>query len=63
MRPRDIRRLLAQLSALGLLIDYTVHMRYGQTVMIRGIGRRPHVVSLGTAKAMAMDAERRVWWG
>lgn len=63
MKPRAIRGLLAQLSALGLLIDYTVHMRYGQTVMIRGIGRRPHVVSLGVARAAAMAEERRVWWG
>ena len=62
-RTRDIRRLLNQLSTWGLLLDYSVHMRYGQSVMLGGAGRRPRVMRMGTAKAAALAAERAYWWG
>ena len=62
-KTHGIRKLLNQLAALGLLLDYSVHMRYGQSVMLGGAGRRPRVMRLGTAKAAALAAERAYWWG
>lgn len=62
-RSRDIRWLLNTLSGFGVFIDYSLHDRYGQTVMIYDAQGIPRVMNLGTAKAAALDLERREWWG
>lgn len=64
-RPREMRWLLNRLIGLNMLIDYSLHQKYGQTVMLAGVtySRRPHIMNLGTAKAAVLAAEREYWWG
>lgn len=63
MRALKTRAILKMLGRLGMLIEYRSSLKFGEDVMINGIGRRNHIVNLGTAKAAALAAERDYWWG
>lgn len=63
MSTKDIRRLLGDLAAWGVLISYTVSMHFGQRVMVWGEDGRPVSMPLSVAEMYRRRLERWEWWG